>query len=135
MNIKGWLAGAWSAVRKIQVGRLLKPLWKRGAKAVLWTGGDELQRRVRQNVDDDADASIRRVNKLFDGWQDRVIEELHELPLLPKAWAATLAEKVKVEGDQVQAALVASIKTHGPAAVDLAFDGLQDRLARLIDEA
>ena len=118
-----------------QVGSWLKPLWKAGAHLVIVQGGDALQQKIRGAVDEDRDASIKRVNKVFDGWQAGVVKALKGLWFLPAAKRDELARKVQEEGDKLQGNLVRGIKEYGPKAVDRAVDGFQERLAKLVEGA
>lgn len=117
------------------VGRVLTPLWKGAARLVLSRESADLRGKVKALIDDDKDASIVRVNRIFDGWQTGIIKGLRGLSFLPAAIANTIIDGVQSEGDKLQARVVDAVKSKGPAAVDLAFDGLEARLSALIDHA
>lgn len=117
------------------LGRVLTPLWKGAAKKLVDAESRNLRVKVKSLIDDDADASVVRVNRIFDGWQTGIIKGLRGLSFLPASIADTVVAAVQDEGDKLQARVVDAIKSKVPAAVDLAFDGLEARLSALIDHA
>lgn len=117
------------------MGRVLSPLWKGAARAILAKESADLRGKVKSLIDDDKDASIVRVNRIFDGWQTGIIRGIRGLTFLPAVLADTIISGVQDEGDKLQSRVVDAIKSKGPPAVDLAFDGLEARLIALIDKA
>jgi hypothetical protein len=118
-----------------KIGNLLKPLWKGAAKKILANQAQDLRGRLKSMVDSDEDASLKRVNALFDGWQASVIARVRALSFLPASVADTVASGVQREGDILQGKIVAAIKEKGPHAIDLAFEGIEVKLNALIDAA
>lgn len=116
-----------------KAGKWLKPLWKGAAKRVLKSQFESLRARVKANIDSDEDASIVRINKLFDGAQKVIIEDMEMIPLLPAGLRAEAQSKVQIEGDKIQANLIVLLKRGGPGLVDKAFDGLESRLDEIIE--
>lgn len=114
---------------------LLKPLWKGAAKKILHNQVADMKNRVKAMIDDDEDASIKRINRIIDGWQNGIIKRLAALKFMPTSIANTVGDKVQSEGDKLQAKLIEAIKSKGPHAVDMAFDGLEIKLDFLIDAA
>jgi hypothetical protein len=118
-----------------KIAGLLKPLWKGAAKKILAYECSDLRLRAKAMIDEDTDGSIVRVNRVFDGWQNAIINGLNKVPFLPKSMAASLAEKVNEEGDRIQENIVNAIKERGALAVDAAFDGIEAKLNNIIDMA
>lgn len=117
------------------LGRILSPLWKGAAKKLLASQAASLRVQIEGMIDGDNDASIVRVNRIFDGWQDGIIKSIRGLSFLPASIADTIVEGVEAEGDKLQNALVEGIKSKGPMAVGLAFDGIEAKLHAIIDRA
>ena len=118
-----------------KLGSMCKPLWKGAAKRLLAYEAGRLRGHVKGIIDGDDDASIMRVNRICDGWQDGIIKGLSKLAFLPASIASDIADKVQDEGDSLQVKLTDAIKAKGPAAIDMAFDALEGKLGALIDAA
>lgn len=116
-----------------KTGKWLKPLWKGAAKKLLASQFNRLQDQIKANIDDDRDASIVRINSLFDGLQKKLVDGLGAICLLPAGMRSMLQEKVQREGDKIQSNIVVMVKQRGPVAVDAAFDGLEARLDEMIE--
>lgn len=117
------------------LGRVLTPFWKGAARALLARESADLQSKVKAMIDDDRDASIVRVNKVFDGWQAGIIKGLRGLSFLPTSTADIIIAAVQVEGDRLQIRVVDGIKDKGSAAIDASFCIIRYRLTSIIDAA
>lgn len=118
-----------------RIGALAKPLWKGTVKRLLHSKSRDMRGRVKSLIDDDADASIVRVNKFFDDRQEEIEAALRKLTWLPGSLEDTMASAVEDHGNALQEKLVEAIKGRGAAAIDLAFDGLESKLDAIIDNA
>ena len=116
-----------------KLGNWLKPLWKGAAKKILASQFTSLRERIKRNIDDDRDASIMRINTLFDKMQSDIIGGLDRIAFLPQHIRELIKAKVQAEGDRIQEDTVAMVKKRGPVAIDAAFDGIEARLDAMID--
>lgn len=114
---------------------MFKPLWKSAAKKLMAYELKTLRDHLKAMVDDDRDASIMRVDHIFDMWQDRIVAGINKLSWIPSSISHDLTDKVMDEGDSLQEKLVEMIKTKGPGAIDAAFDGVEAKINALIDRA
>jgi hypothetical protein len=117
------------------VGHVVTPLWKGAAKRILRSQSRDLRGKVKSLIDDDQDASIKRVNDFFDKRQAEIEAKLRGLQFLPGTLEDRLAESVEENGNAMQEKLIAAIKERGPAAIDALFDGLESKLDAIIDKA
>ncbi len=118
-----------------KLGRVLKPLWKSAAREFLRHEIGELSARAKSMIDEDTDASISRINTVFDRWQAGIIKGLKGLFFLPSSVAEVIAKKVQEEGDEIQSKIVFSVKDMGPKAVDKALEGIEAKINALIEKA
>lgn len=117
----GWLKAAWEWLRRLPVARYLRPLWQGLLVQLVQQEGDRLQVQVQAAVREHGPAAVDR---LVDGWQERMHRGVALLPL--PAWVRDpLRRLIQEHGDILQERLKDAMRNGGPPAVDVAFDTAQ----------
>lgn len=119
-----WFKSAWDFLRKMPVGRWLRPGWLKLAEALVQRQGDELQRRIHAAI---AKEGPRAVDRNIDKWQKDLIAGIEALPL-PDGIEDAMQEAVQKHGDEWQGKLADAVAAGGPKGFDVMFDAFQAAL-------